>query len=123
MMNEAPALQMCVAQNLLDVVARHMGRTVWATERGETVGNPDGYIVDDASQSKIIVYETKGKWTLNPEIFEHGRIDMFVGEDLVLDAAHNCFRKAVYQIYNYMVWNHIQFRILYSFDFTFFEAR
>ena len=46
--NEVPALQMCVAQNLLDVVARHLGRTVWATERCETVGNPDGYIVDDA---------------------------------------------------------------------------
>jgi hypothetical protein len=121
--DEVPALQMCVAQNLLDVVARHMGRTVWATERGETVGNPDGYIVDDASQSNSVVYEVKGKWTLNPEFFEHDRIDMFVGEDLVLDAAHNWLRKAVNQIYTYMVWNHLQFGILSSFDFTFFLKR
>ena len=66
-----------------------MGRTVWATESRETVGNPDGYIADNSSRSISVVYEIKGKWTLNSELFDHGRIDMFVGEDLVLDAAHN----------------------------------
>ena len=121
--DEVPALQMCVAQNLFDVVARHMGRTVWATERGKTIGNPDGYMVDDASQSNIFVYEIKGKWTLDPQLFERGRIDMFVGEDLLLDAAHSCLRNAINQIYTCMVVNYLQYGILSSFNFTFFLKR
>jgi predicted Ser/Thr protein kinase len=121
--NELPTLQICIAQNLFDVVAKHMGCTILATTTGETVGNPDGYIVVDASKSISVVYEIKGKWTLNPEWFENDRIDMFVGEALELDASHCFIRNAVNQIYTYMVWNDLQFGILSSFDYTFFLKR
>lgn len=54
--NEVPSLQIFCCLNLFEIATRQMGSTVLATERGKTVGNPDGYIVDDASQSIKVVY-------------------------------------------------------------------
>jgi predicted Ser/Thr protein kinase len=120
--NEVPALQICVALNLFDVVAKQLGLTIVASER-QIVGNPDGFIVDDASESIRVVYEIKGKWTLNHQWFDDDRIDMFVGENLVLDTEHNWLRRAVNQIYTYMVVNSLQYGILSSYDHTFFLKR
>ncbi|KAI8892215.1 hypothetical protein BC833DRAFT_612374, partial [Globomyces pollinis-pini] len=60
---------MCVAQNLLDVVAKRIGCTVWPSD---------------------------------PKWFQNGRIDMFVGENLLLDTSQNWLCRAVNRIYTSM---------------------
>jgi predicted Ser/Thr protein kinase len=114
---EVPTLQMFIAQNLLNVVAGCVECIVRPTERGSSVGNPDGYIVKEGRIS--IVYEIKGKWSLNPDLFLNGRIDN-------IDNSNSQYRfiyNALNQIYTYMVWNHLQYGMLSSFDYTFFLKR
>lgn len=94
---EVPALQMFISQNYLAPVAMHFGCTVMTSAYGK-VGSIDSRFERD--KQTIIINEYKGKWSLNPEWFENGRIDHY---DM------NVFiRNAINQLYTYMVNNHLQ---------------
>jgi predicted Ser/Thr protein kinase len=83
------------------------------SEYGNSVGSTDSHI--ERNGRTIIISEYKGKWTLNPEWFQNGRIDQ-------LNINHY-IRDAIVQLYTYMVVNHLQHGILTSSDYTFFFKR
>ncbi|KAL5036660.1 hypothetical protein RTP6_004202 [Batrachochytrium dendrobatidis] len=110
---EVPALQMFISQNYLRPVAIHFGATVVTTEFGNYVGSTDSHF--ERNGKTIIINEYKGKWSLNPEWFENGRIDQ-------LNINHY-IRDAIVQLYTYMVLNRLQYGILTSSEYTFFFKR
>ncbi|KAI8899605.1 hypothetical protein BC833DRAFT_638956 [Globomyces pollinis-pini] len=110
---EVPMLQAFISQNYFQPVAIHFGATVVTSDYGNSVGSTDSHF--ERNGRTIIVNEYKGKWTLNPEWFQNGRIDQ-----------HNInsyIRNAIVQLYTYMVVNHLQHGILTSSDYTFFFKR
>ncbi|KAJ1500795.1 Serine/threonine-protein kinase pkn5 [Coelomomyces lativittatus] len=111
--NEVPALQMFISRNYLRPVATHFGGTVVTSEYGNSVGNTDSHV--ERNGRTIIVNEYKGKWTLNPEWFQNGRIDQ--------SNINSFIRHAVVQLYTYMVVNHLQYGTLTSSHYTFFFKR
>ena len=111
--NEVPALQMFISRNYLRPVAIHFGATVVTSEYGNSVGSTDSHIERDGQT--IIINEYKGKWILNPEWFQNGRIDQC--------NINPHIRNAIAQLYTYMVVNHLHHGILTSSDFTFFFRR
>jgi hypothetical protein len=110
---EVPALQMFISQNYLRPVAIQFGATVVTSEYGNSVGSTDSHF--ERNGQTIIINEYKGKWTLNPEWFQNGRIDQL--------NINYYIRDAIVQLYTYMVVNHLQHGILTSSDYTFFFKR
>ncbi|KAJ3270877.1 hypothetical protein HDV01_007348 [Terramyces sp. JEL0728] len=128
--SEIPMLQSFISSNLFETVTLHMDCKVITSEYGRSVGDTDSHIEKnviemngDVNTKVVLVNEYKGKWTLNPEWFQDGRIDMFVGKELLLGTNHNFIRNAVNQIYYYMTINHLQYGTLTSFEHTFFLKR
>jgi hypothetical protein len=111
--DEVPMLQAFCSQNLFQVVAIHRDCTLITSEHGNTVGYTDSHI--ERNGRVIIVNEYKGKWSLDPDWFQNGRID---GPDI-----NHYIRASVVQIYTYMILNHLQYGILTSFHYTFFLKR
>jgi predicted Ser/Thr protein kinase len=111
--NEVPMLQAFISRNYLRPVAIQFGATVVTSEYGNSVGSTDSHI--ERHNQTIIINGYKGKWSLNPEWFQNGRIDQ--------QNINYHIRNAIAQLYTYMVVNHLQHGILASSDYTFFFKR
>ena len=111
--NEVPMLQAFISRNYSRPVVIHFGATVVTSEYGNSVGSTDSHI--ERHDQTIIINEYKGKWILNPEWFQNGRIDQ-------LNINH-FIRDAIVQLYTYMVVNRLEYGILTSSEYTFFFKR
>ena len=110
---EVPALQMFISQNYLEPVAIQFDATVITSEYGNSVCSTDSHF--ERNGRTIIINEYKGRWSLNPEWFQNGRIDQ---PDI-----NHYIRDAIAQLYTYIVLNHLQHGVLTSSDYTFFFKR
>lgn len=109
---EVPELNPYCRLNLFETVAMHSHVSV--SGNIGVIGDIDGCV--KRNNTLTIIYEVKGKWSLNPNWFQNKqRID---GTNLT-----SYIQNAINQLYTYMVWNHMKYGILTSFDFTFFFKR